>query len=606
MVTSALLLGGYLLSAVAMAAFGYLYWTNRNVTGMQFLLVAALVGTVQSMLYLLLLIAPSLPTKVLLWQLCSVLGAGVVFLWYVFTLVWTDRRRLATRRALALVALPLGLGSFVIVTNASPAFAGGHSLFWSSVAVADPSGLASPLTFSFGPAMLVYYGYVTLLVAGSVASLAAYTLGADQQLYRWRNTMLVLAGATAVLFGVGFAFFPAAFEPQPLAYVVAGSFVAVGIARSGTYDVVSLPENALIEAIDGGVLVYDADGVVIELNQAAEHLLGFDDDVVGKGVVAMVELAETLPSVRSTDESTDGTASDPAAVADLLDGHEFTTTIHGTTRTFLVRVSALTDRNDRRLGWTVLFYDVTDLRQKQHELDLLKQVLSRVLRHNVRNDLSVVKTNAELLEEEATGLSAERLQTIQEKSDNLLDASEKARTVERLLEGDRTRNELDVVDIVEDAVETVATDFPAVDFETSLPDRCSVRAHWALSQAVENVVENAAMHNDETDPQVVVAVERVDEQVVVKVADNGPGIPYTELDVLERKAETALEHGSSVGLWLVDWVVDLSRGEIEFENTERGCTVTISLERATSDADRAESDLLDLGLGGSAETAGDD
>jgi len=600
MLRSALWLGGYLLGVVAMAAFGYPYWSKRNVTGISYLLVAALVATVQSLLYLMLLVAPQLPTKVILWQLFGVLGSVVVFLWFLFSVVWTGRSRLARRPVLAAVALPLFLGSVLLVTNASPVYSGFHSLYFSSVEVASASSLASPLSVFIGSAALAYSGYVTLLVGGSVGLLAEYTLRDDQQLYRWRNTMVTLAGATGVLFGVGFAFLEIAFDPQPLVYVLANGFVVLGIVRSGTYDVVSLPENALIEAIDGGVLVYNTDGVVIELNEAAEHLLGFSDDIVGQGIVAVVELADQLPSVRSNDEGQ--TASDPGSVATLLDGHEFTTTIRGTSRTFLVRVSELTDEKGSGLGWTVLFYDVTNLRQKQHELDLLKQVLSRVLRHNVRNDLSVVKANAQMLEDEASGLSAERLQTIQEKSDNLLDASEKARTVERLLEGERSRSEFDAVDIVDDAVEAVQTEFPGVAFETSLPSGdCSVRAHWALSQAVENVVENAAMHNDSPEPQVVVSVDRRGETVTVTVADNGPGIPYSELDVLERKEETALEHGSSVGLWLVDWIVDLSEGDIEFENTDRGCTVTIRLEHADAGTETAEeSDPLGLGIGGSA------
>ena len=605
MVTNALWLGGYLLGTIAMAASGYFYWTKRNVTGIRYLLAGSIVGTVQSLLYLTLLLAPSLPAKVLLWQLCRVLGAVVVFLWFLFSLVWTGRSPRMARPVLVLVALPLVVVNALLVTNASPADAGLHSLYWSSVAVADAPALASPLRFSYGVAALADTVYVLVLVAASVVLLARFARRDDQQLYRWRNTMIVLAGATALVFGVGFTLLGFDFEPGPLVYVLANSFVVLGIVRSGTYDVVSLPENALIEAIDGGVLVYNGDGIVIELNQAAQRLLGFSDGVVGTGIVTLVELVDQLPSVRADGEGAGSTAADPAAVADLLDGHEFATTVQGTTRTFLVRVSELTDSKGSGLGWTVLFYDVTDLRRKQHELDLLKQVLSRVLRHNVRNDLSVVKANAEMLEEDAEGLRAERLQTIQQKSDNLLDASEKARTVERLLEGDRSLREIDVVEIVENAVETVRVEFPGVTFETSLPDSCSIRGHWALSQAVENVVENAAMHNDATDPQVAVSVDRDGEQVAVTVADNGPGIPYAELDVLERKEETALEHGSSVGLWLVDWIVDLSQGDIEFENTDRGCTVTIRLDHADAETDHDESDLLGLGMGAAAESAED-
>jgi signal transduction histidine kinase len=605
MVTSTVWLVGYVAAGIAMAAFAYLYWTKRRVDGVQYLLVAALVASIQSMLYVLLLVAPAPATTVVLWQLFTVLTFAVVFLWYLFTVAWTDRSRLASQPALAAVATPLVVGTILIVTNASPSYDGLHSLYWSSVVVVEPTSLSSPLSFEFGPVALVVSVYSSLVVLGGVGMLVEFTARPEQQLYRWRNGLLVLAAVVALVFGIGFSLLEVAYEPHALVYVLANSFVVFGLVRFGTYDVMSLPQDSLIEAIEGGVLVFTRDGTVIELNRTAEGSLGVTDDVVGKGIVAVVELADNLPSVRATEADGDHAPDDPGAVATLLDGHEFTTTVNGASRTFLVRVSELTD-DGRLLGWTVISYDVTDLRQKQHELDLLKQVLSRVLRHNVRNDLSVVKANAQMLEEQADGLDAERLQTIQEKSDNLLDASEKARTVERLLDGERSRNEMDVVEMVEDAIEGVSRTFPGVGFETSLPDRCRVRAHWALGRAVENLVENAAMHNDAPDPQVVVRVDCSDDRVTVHIADNGPGIPYSELEVLERGEETALEHGSSVGLWLVDWIVDLSRGDIDFENTERGCTVTLELEHAgTGPEADDDSGLLDLGLG-TAESAGDD
>ncbi|RXK51994.1 sensor histidine kinase [Halorientalis pallida] len=593
MLANALWAGWYLFSTVVMAAFAYVYWTNRNVRGLEYLLAAAVLGSLQSLLYLLSLVAPTVTTKVIFWKLFGVLAAVVVFLWYLFVVAWTERAVLARRPTLALAGGPLAVSVGLLVTNTAPAVPGLHSLYWSSASVTTTDAFLSPIVFTTGPAAIVQSLYSLGLLVASVGLLVAFTLRSEQRLYRWRNTMLVLGGAAGLLFAVGFAFLDLPYEPHPLVYVLVNSFVVLGVVRFGNYDVVSLPENSLIEAIDGAILVYSVDGTVIELNEAAKLVLGLTDEAVGRGIVGVVELSESLPSVRG---GAAGTAASAAGVADLLDGHEFTTAINGVSRTFVVRVSSLDDDGEH-LGWTVLCYDVTDLRQKQQELDLLKQVLSRVLRHNVRNDLSVVKANAQMLAEETSGLQAERLQTIMDKSDNLLDASEKARTVEKLLSGERTRSEFDVVEMATDAIETTRREFPDVSFETDLPDTCPVHAHWAVSHAVENVIENAAMHNDSEDPQVVVTADCGDDHATIRVADNGPGIPYKEIEVLERREETALEHGSSIGLWLVDWIVDLSQGDIEFENTDRGCTVTVELEAAIPETDVDDEEATDLNLG---------
>ena len=598
MLANALWAGWYLFSTIVMAAFAYVYWTNRNVRGLEYLLAAAVLGSLQSLLYMLSLVAPTVTTKVIFWKLFGVLAAVVVFLWYLFVVAWTERAVLARRSALALAGGPLAVCVGLLVTNAAPAVPGLHSLYWSSVSVPASNALLSPPDFVSGPAALTQGVYSLGLLMAMVGLLVGFTLRSDQRLYRWRNTMLVLGGVAALLFAVGFAFLDLPYEPHPLVYVLANSFVVLGVVRFGDYDVVSLPENSLIEAIDGAVLVYSVDGTLIELNQAATLVLGLTDEVVGRGIVGVVELSESLPGLRGGEGGT--AAASPAGVADLLDGHEFTTAINGVSRTFVVRVSRLDDDGDH-LGWTVLCYDVTDLRQKQQELDLLKQVLSRVLRHNVRNDLSVVKANAQMLAEETSGLQAERLQTIMDKSDNLLDASEKARTVEKLLSGERTRSEFDIAALATEAIETSRREFPDVSFETDLPAVCPAHAHWAVSHAVENVIENAAMHNDAEDPQVAVTADCGDDHATLRVADNGPGIPYKEIDVLERREETALEHGSSVGLWLVDWIVDLSQGDIAFENTDRGCTVTIELDAVMPGADVEDEDATDLSLGASAD-----
>jgi len=597
MSTGPLVAGGYLLCTAAMAAFAYVYWLNRTLRGVQYLLVAALIGSVQSACYLLLLGAPSVLTKAILGKLVGVLTLVVVVLWYLFAAAWTGRHALARRPAVALVGAPLAVGAGALVTNVAPTLPGYHALYWTDVAVAEGAGPFVPLSATAGPVALAASVYVSAVLAGTVALLGSFARRPEQRLYRWRNALVALGPVVALLFGVGSALLDVAYASQPFAYALASGLVVLGVARFGSYDVASLPKHSLIEAIDGAVLVYDADGTVMAVDGAARRVLGLTGEVVGLGIVGVVEMSEALPGVRD-DGAGDRAPDHPAAVAERLDGHEFTERIDGASRTFVVRVSPLEDGGDR-LGWTVVCYDVTDLRQKQQELDLLKQVLSRVLRHNVRNDLSVVKANAEELARDASGLEAERLRTILEKSDNLLSASEKARTVEKLLDADRSRTDLDPVEVTADAVESVRREYPGVTVETDLPAACEVRAHWALSTAVENVVENAAMHNGAPDPRVAVSISRTGERVHLRVADNGPGIPYSELAMLERREETQLEHGSSVGLWLVDWIVDLSGGDLDFENTEQGCTVTFGLEPATGaqpDAG-ADSGTPNLGVG---------
>jgi len=89
-------------------------------------------------------------------------------------------------------------------------------------------------------------------------------------------------------------------------------------------------------------------------------------------------------------------------------------------------------------------------------------------------------------------------------------------------------------------------------------------------------------HNDADTPQVDVVVEPAVEgdRVVLRVADNGPGLPETEQAVLTTGTETPLTHSTGTGLWLTQWIVRESDGSISVSESRFGGTeVEIRLRR---------------------------
>lgn len=90
------------------------------------------------------------------------------------------------------------------------------------------------------------------------------------------------------------------------------------------------------------------------------------------------------------------------------------------------------------------------------------------------------------------------------------------------------------------------------------------------------MIENAVEHNDKQTPRVDVTLSNSENQVAVRIADNGPGIPDEEVAVLERGYETSLKHTNGLGLWLVSWIVRESDGEVTFrERNPRGSVVCL-------------------------------
>jgi signal transduction histidine kinase len=80
-------------------------------------------------------------------------------------------------------------------------------------------------------------------------------------------------------------------------------------------------------------------------------------------------------------------------------------------------------------------------------------------------------------------------------------------------------------------------------------------------------------------PLVRVSVTPSADAVAVRVVDDGPGIPAHEVGAIGDE-ETALEHGSGLGLWVTDIVVSHVDGDLSFDRTADGGTaVTITLRR---------------------------
>ncbi|MFB6236730.1 MAG: sensor histidine kinase [Halopenitus sp.] len=216
-------------------------------------------------------------------------------------------------------------------------------------------------------------------------------------------------------------------------------------------------------------------------------------------------------------------------------------------------------------------------------------VLNRVLRHDLRNGVNLIQGHANLIAEDEPAV-ADRTDKIEAEAQRLVELGEQAREIEAVLRSDETDREvIDLVAIVDAAIEQVRNAEPNAEVTVSLPDRLHVRAHPLVSSAVRNVVENAVAHCDEPTPRVVVDAETIERDgarfVELHVADNGPGIPDEQVSVLERGFETSLEHGSGLGLWLVHWLVTASDGHVRFEDNEpKGSVVCLQFEAVDDSA----------------------
>lgn len=223
--------------------------------------------------------------------------------------------------------------------------------------------------------------------------------------------------------------------------------------------------------------------------------------------------------------------------------------------------------------------DITDRHRRERQL----AVMDNLLRHNLRNDLSVILGNADLIAANADETTAGRAELIRQHGTDLLASAEKQRTIIDLLTGIQTPKSFDVGDAVQEAVDTVANQHPNATIEYDLPEPVAAHGVAELKAAFIELLENAVHHDDRGDLRIDASVQAETDWVTVRVEDACPPIPEEEYRVLAGDQEmTDIYHSTGLGLWLVYWAVDLSDGHISFERTDSGNAISLRLRRAES------------------------
>jgi signal transduction histidine kinase len=221
--------------------------------------------------------------------------------------------------------------------------------------------------------------------------------------------------------------------------------------------------------------------------------------------------------------------------------------------------------------------DVTDRRRRERQL----YVMDTLLRHNLRNDLTIMLGNAAQVAD-AFPDAAEFTDTIRDTGEALLDSADKEREIIELLIEHATPVPIELTRIVDEAVASTREAFPAATVDVDAPGELTVVGLDELVLAIEELLENAIIHTDEPAPHVSVTVEQTADTATVTLRDDAPAMPAIEAGVLTGEYQMSdVYHSSGLGLWLVHWILDLADGTITVTEREHGGNeITLTLDRA--------------------------
>jgi phosphoglycerate-specific signal transduction histidine kinase len=100
--------------------------------------------------------------------------------------------------------------------------------------------------------------------------------------------------------------------------------------------------------------------------------------------------------------------------------------------------------------------------------------------------------------------------------------------------------------------------------------------------AFRNLLTNAIQHNDKDVPEVTVTATEREDRVIVRVADNGPGISDTQKGTVFGEGQKGLDsRGTGFGLHLVETPVEQYGGDVRIEDNEStGAIFVVDLPKA--------------------------
>lgn len=340
--------------------------------------------------------------------------------------------------------------------------------------------------------------------------------------------------------------------------------------------------DVVIDSIYEPVIVTDARGRMIKMNNAARHLFGGAEGNGGRGGdLSLSELSggeRILRAVRDAVAMQRPVAAEDAAALVPV-------TVDGAERSFRLRATPMRDSDGHLIGAVTLLEDVTSLA----ELDKLKTQFISVASTKLREPLrslqlalhAVIQGGCGELTEEQTAMledARDNAEKLDELMRDLLDLAEIESGALRL-----ATERLRPIELARDALERIrfAAEAKHITLENNVwPDLQWVIAdRKAVGRIFDNVLSNALRHTPRDGRITIEASERVG-RVLFSVRDTGEGIPAEALPGLFRRFVQVGDkpEGTALGLALVKRLVEAQGGQVSVESRlTEGATFTFSL-----------------------------
>jgi two-component system sensor histidine kinase PilS (NtrC family) len=350
--------------------------------------------------------------------------------------------------------------------------------------------------------------------------------------------------------------------------------------RHAAVEVADLRElnQQIVDSIQSGLLTTDEEGLVLHLNAFARELLGQPLEALRGRPLSAVLTTPLLGSVELQVRASSRTlarleVSYAHPARGLLD--------------LGVSVHPLAAAANDRVGYLVVFQDLTDVRRLEREVRTKEKLaavgeMAAQLAHEIRNPLGSIRGSAQvLMAEPAIGEEQGRLLAIISRESKRL-----SETLNRFLYQARQpslpRDPVDLRPLLESAVTLLRNGSEvrpehAISFDADAGPHVCLAAADQISQVFWNLARNALEAMPEGG-RLDVSLRRVGESVVMAVRDQGRGLGADVQKRLFEPIRGGSRLGEGLGLAIVFGIVRQHGGDIAVRShPEQGTEIDVSL-----------------------------
>ena len=325
------------------------------------------------------------------------------------------------------------------------------------------------------------------------------------------------------------------------------------------------------EGSEKAIFITDPDGTIRYVNPVFEQMTGYTaSEATGRN-----------PRILKSGQQDDAFYEDlweQITAGDVWEAELTNQTKHGELFEVTQKIIPATGKHGKITQFVAIMQDISENLLTRQTLD----VLNRVVRHNLRNSVNAIDGHAELLESDTMGAEARQasIKAIRNQAQSLHKIAQTTDDIREIYDPtDEQRWErLNIKTLFQAYQNQYADAELTASIDSDEP--IYIRNADLFEQAIDEAIENAVKHADQSPPEVAIMIDRDSdpEYVYISIADNGPGIPDHERRVIESGEETPLQHSLGIGFWMMKWVVTKLGGGLEIsDNDPRGSVVTFQL-----------------------------